>query len=898
MPPSTLPQDTLRRRVCPHPGCNARPRTARALTYHLRSIHGDTIIQRTSTIDHRSTPSPEPNEVFDFGEPDTIPASPPPPPAPFFGDKCRCRSSTRSTTEASIPHRCVLCCEICHDTDYPAGRPCNANGDYLPPGTPPPPRTAAEPNDWSPYNDEVRFELADLLFRKQQSSQKHITELLRIWAIDRQRLGAELGPFRDYQEIYDTIDSTLLGDAPWKCLVMDPLTDDASAPTWARRSYEVWYRDPATIIKNMLDNPAFDGAFDTAPYIHLDADGKRRWHDFMSANFAYRHSTTIYESDPSTEGGDLYHASLAKVLESLKPGMTTPIVLRCPDGHYRRAIYDFGLFIADYPEQVMLACIVQNWCAKCSALATELDGDIGVRRTKARNRELISIYDGDQKTLWDSYGMNIDVIPFTQDFPRADIHEMLSPDLLHQMIKGTFKDHLVTWVGEYLYLTHPPAVADGIMDEIDRRIAAVPGFPGLRRFKDGRRFSQWTGDDSKALMKVYLPAIKGLVPDPIVLALRHFLDFCYLVRRSDFNEDSLAAIEQTVIEFHRCCEVFRQLGVREEFSLPRQHSMKHYGADIREFGAPNGVCSSMTESRHITAVKEPWRRSSRFEALGQMLLTNQRLDKLTASRADFVERGMLVSEVKDLPDNRTLEDDKEEDVSDELRVDAHVLLARTRDRSYPQRIHSLAEHTGWRQLPQLVQAFLEDQLYDGRPPTAYNSDSDDDIDVKDLTISVFHSAVASFYAPSDISGIRGMRREWIRSTPRWRGSGQRRDCVYVVEDEASSGFRGMSVVRVQLLFSFIFDAVTYPCALVEWFKKVGRSPDPTTGMWLVEPEQQGNSRLVTVVHLDSVLRGAHLIPVFGERRLPIDFQHTYSLDSFQSFHVNKYIDHHANEILF
>ena len=32
--------------------------------------------------------------------------------------------------------------------------------------------------------------------------------------------------------------------------------------------------------------------------------------------------------------------------------------------------------------------------------------------------------------------------------------------------------------------------------------AAVPEFPGLRRFPDGRDFNQWTGDDSKALMKV------------------------------------------------------------------------------------------------------------------------------------------------------------------------------------------------------------------------------------------------------------------------------------------------------------------------------------------------------------------------------------------------------------
>ena len=36
------------------------------------------------------------------------------------------------------------------------------------------------------------------------------------------------------------------------------------------------------------------------------------------------------------------------------------------------------------------------------------------------------------------------------------------------------------------------------------RIAAVPSFPGLRRFPEGRGFKQWTGDDSKALMKVLI----------------------------------------------------------------------------------------------------------------------------------------------------------------------------------------------------------------------------------------------------------------------------------------------------------------------------------------------------------------------------------------------------------
>ena len=60
----------------------------------------------------------------------------------------------------------------------------------------------------------------------------------------------------------------------------------------------------------------------------------------------------------------LLHSSLAKTLESLKPGMTTPEVVRCPDAHFRHAIYGIGPYIGDYPEQALLACIIQNWCPK------------------------------------------------------------------------------------------------------------------------------------------------------------------------------------------------------------------------------------------------------------------------------------------------------------------------------------------------------------------------------------------------------------------------------------------------------------------------------------------------------------------------------------------------------
>jgi Plavaka transposase len=59
--------------------------------------------------------------------------------------------------------------------------------------------------------------------------------------------------------------------------------------------------------------------------------------------------------------------------------------------------------------------------------------------------------------------------PFTHGFPCADIHELIMPDILHQLIKGIFKDYLVTWMEEYLVLKHRKAHALQIIQDIDQR---------------------------------------------------------------------------------------------------------------------------------------------------------------------------------------------------------------------------------------------------------------------------------------------------------------------------------------------------------------------------------------------------------------------------------------------
>jgi len=101
-------------------------------------------------------------------------------------------------------------------------------------------------------------------------------------------------------------------------------------------------------------------------------------------------------------------------------------------------------------------------------------------------------------------------------------------------------------------------------------------------------------------------------------------------------------------------------------------------------------------------------------------------------------------------------------------------------------------------------------------------------------------------------------------------------------------------------FSFKHEGITYPCALVHWFSTVGDSPDDEAGMCMVEPDFKRGQRVLEVIHLDSILHGAHLIGVSGSQFLPSGplFKFSRSLDAFKTFYINKLVDHHAHEMAF
>ena len=197
----------------------------------------------------------------------------------------------------------------------------------------------------------------------------------------------------------------------------------------------------------------------------------------------------------------------------------------------------------------------------------------------------------------------------------------------------------------------------------------------------------------------------------------------------------------------------------------------------------------------------------------------------------------------------------------------------------------------------LIQKFIHKQ----QPDRGSDSDSSASSSLPTFygKITVYPSAVATFHAPSDISGIGGMRRERIRAVKSWRKGPGRYDTIFVNTDPSMEGMKGLEISRVQLFFSFSHDNVEYPCALVHWFSRVGDIPDDHTGMWVVEPDITDDGEPITsIIHLDTIVRASHLLPVFGQGCVSKTLTFTNTLDTFARFYVNKYIDHHAFEIAF
>lgn len=148
-----------------------------------------------------------------------------------------------------------------------------------------------------PYDNRLQFELADFLYRRNQMSAGHIDTLLNLWTASLAIHGDE-PPFSKATCLHQTIDSTHLGDVRWESFALqyDQRQPVENAPQWTQAEYDVWFRNPRTLVHNLLSNPDFKSDFDYAPYQEYTTDGVHRFQDFMSGNWAWSQAVSLQYS--------------------------------------------------------------------------------------------------------------------------------------------------------------------------------------------------------------------------------------------------------------------------------------------------------------------------------------------------------------------------------------------------------------------------------------------------------------------------------------------------------------------------------------------------------------------------------------------------------------------------
>ncbi len=202
-------------------------------------------------------------------------------------------------------------------------------------------------------------------------------------------------------------------------------------------------------------------------------------------------------------------------------------------------------------------------------------------------------------------------------------------------------------------------------------------------------------------------------------------------------------------------------------------------------------------------------------------------------------------------------------------------------------------------LVDLVRRFLYRQMHLDSDDSDTGAPSLDDCPPFSQRVYVHNSAEAVFHAPSDPSSVAGMRREFIRATRSWRKGQPRYDSVFVNTDSTLPGIFGLEIARVRCFFSFKYGGTDYSCALVHWYTRIGDAPDEDTGMFTVKPSLLWRRRpFLSVIHIETIYRAAHLIGVSNGRHIDLDnLEYYQSLDVFDRFYVNKFIDHHIFELL-
>ena len=274
---------------------------------------------------------------------------------------------------------------------------------------------------------------------------------------------------------------------------------------------------------------------------------------------------------------NLFHACMSRVLAPLRSAGADGMGIARSDGVLFRGHPVLAVYVGDYPEQLLVTGCKTGKCPKCPIPCADVGEDTDSARPLHDLEKVLdaiaALSEGPQAftKACAEVGIKPIVSPFWSKLPYVNIYLTITPDILHQLYQGVVK-HLIAWLQE--------AYSE---DEIDARCRRLPLNHNIRHFAKGILcMLRVTGKEHSDICCILLGVIIGLPlpgsasPVCLVCATRALLHFLYLAQYLTHTSETLALLSEALEDFHTNKAIFRDLGIRTHFQLPKLHSLNHY----------------------------------------------------------------------------------------------------------------------------------------------------------------------------------------------------------------------------------------------------------------------------------------------------------------------------------